>query len=87
VFSAIVCEAGAIALGGALLGYLVCFAILAAAAAVVRAETGVVLELFAFSPFFLWTPLAMVLLGALAGSLPAWKAYATDVAQNLLPTS
>ena len=29
----------------------------------------------------------IALLGALAGSLPAWKAYATDVAQNLLPTS
>jgi putative ABC transport system permease protein len=87
VFSAIVCEASAIALCGALLGYLVCFALLAGAAAVVRARTGVVLELFIFHPFYLWTPLVMLLLGALAGLLPAWKAYATDVAQNLLPTS
>jgi putative ABC transport system permease protein len=61
--------------------------IMAGAAAVVREQTGVVLELFAFHPFFLWTPLIMLLLGALAGLLPAWKAYATDVAQNLLPTS
>ena len=34
-----------------------------------------------------WTPLGMLAVGALAGCLPAWKAYATDVAADLLPTS
>ena len=39
-------------------------------------------------PELLWAaPLGMTVLGALAGLLPAFKAYATDVARNLLPTS
>ncbi len=87
VFAAIVCEAGSIALLGALLGYLVSFGILSAAAAVVRRETGVVLDPLAWHPALLLTPLGTVALGALSGLLPAWKAYATDVAQNLLPDS
>lgn len=32
-------------------------------------------------------PVAMVLLGALAGLVPALKAYTTDVADNLVPHS
>ena len=49
------------------------------------AET--VLEPFAFNPVMLWEPVAFVLLGALAGIIPAIKAYRTDVAQNLTPHS
>ena len=33
------------------------------------------------------TPLAMIALGALAGLVPAFKAYGTDVASNLTPLS
>ena len=57
------------------------------AAALVREQTGVVLDLFAMHPAFLWTPIGMILLGAVSGLLPAYKAYATDVASNLLPAS
>ncbi|MEM7305348.1 MAG: ABC transporter permease [Planctomycetota bacterium] len=87
VFSAIVLEAGTIAGLGALLGFAFYFAVLAAAAGIVREQTGVVIEQFAWHPVLLWTPLGMLLLGALAGCLPAYKAYATDVASNLLPAS
>jgi len=87
VFSAIVCEATVIALLGALLGYVVAAAILSGTAAVVRAQTGVELGPLSFHPALLWVPAGTLLLGALAGLLPAWKAYATDVAQNLLPAS
>jgi len=83
VFSVIVAEASAIALLGSLLGYLVYFAILVVAATIVREQTGVVLDLAAVHPALLWTPVGMVVVGALSGLLPAWKAYSTDVAGTL----
>ncbi|MCK6475009.1 MAG: ABC transporter permease [Planctomycetes bacterium] len=87
VFSAIVGEAKAIALLGALLGYAVYAAILFAAAEVIRAQTGVVLDLAQAHPALYWTPLGMVVLGGFAGVVPALKAYATDVAANLAPST
>lgn len=86
VFGAIVCEAAAIGALGALVGFVVFAAILAAAGELIRQQTGVVLQL-AFEPALWITPLAMVGLGALAGVLPAYKAYATDVAAHLAPQS
>jgi putative ABC transport system permease protein len=87
VFAAVVSEAAAIACAGALLGFLVYAAILAAAAYTIRARTGVVLDAFAYHPVLWAAPLGIVALGAFAGLLPAAKAYRTDVAGNLAPTS
>jgi len=87
VFGAIVAEAATIAAMGAGCGYLVFAGIGAAAAALVRARTGVELEVFVFHPILWLTPLAMAALGALAGLLPAARAYATDVASNLVPAT
>ena len=87
VFAVIVMESATIAFFGALLGYAVYAAILATTASIVRERTGVALELWSGHPALVWTPLGMLLLGALAGLIPAWKAYATDVADNLQPTS
>ena len=83
VFGAIVCEAAAIALLGSLVGFAVYAAVFAAAATLVRAETGVVLDPLVLHPILWITPLGMVVLGTLAGLLPARKAYATDVASTL----
>lgn len=83
VFTVIVSEAGAIAFLGAVLGFAVYFGILLLASSIVRGQTGVVLDLGLVHPSLYWTPLAMVLLGALAGLLPAFKAYSTDVAGHL----
>jgi putative ABC transport system permease protein len=83
VFSAIVGEAAAIALLGALLGFLVYALILAAAAHVLRSQTGVVLQVFALHPVLWIAPLGMAALGAVAGLVPAFEAYRTDVASNL----
>jgi putative ABC transport system permease protein len=47
----------------------------------------VVLDVFAPHPVLWIAPLGMLLLGAVAGLLPAWKAYATDVADNLAPAT
>ncbi len=87
VFSAIVLEASTITTIGALLGFLVYGAILAAAFVIVRAQTGVVLDAFRFDHALWMTPVGMILLGALAGLVPAFKAYRTDVASNLTPLS
>jgi putative ABC transport system permease protein len=87
VFSVIIAECAAIAGIGAALGYIVYFGILSLASWIIRAQTGVVLEVFQFHPVLVLTPLGMVMLGAVAGILPAYKAYATDVAANLVPTS
>ena len=87
IFSALILEAATIAALGALCGYLVYVAIQNSAAAIIRAQTGVVLEVLAFNPVLLLVPAGMILLGALAGWLPAIKAYRTDVATNLAPQS
>lgn len=87
VFSAIVLEASTITALGALLGFLVYGGILAAAFVIVRAQTGVVLDAFRFHPALWMTPAGMILVGALAGLVPAFKAYRTDVASNLTPLS
>jgi putative ABC transport system permease protein len=87
VFTAIVSESAAIAFLGSVLGYAVYFAILSATAVIVRRQTGVVLDVFMLHPSIYLTPLGITLAGALAGIVPAIKAYATDVATNLTPVS
>ncbi len=83
VFSVIVLEAATIAGLGSLVGGLVYMGLLSLAAQLVRQQTGVTLELYAWHPALAVTPLGMIGLGALAGLLPAWKAYSTDVALTL----
>ncbi|MHC4222870.1 MAG: ABC transporter permease [Planctomycetota bacterium] len=83
VFTAIVAEATAIATLGTAAGYIAYALILTGAAYVVRSQTGVVVEVLAFDPVLVLTPVGMILLGAVAGLLPARKAYATEVATNL----
>jgi putative ABC transport system permease protein len=87
VFSAIVLEATAITAIGTLGGFLVYGAILGAAFVIVRAQTGVVLDALRLDPALWFTPLAMLVVGAIAGLVPAFKAYRTDVASNLVPSS
>ena len=87
VFSAIVLEATAIAGLGALLGYLVYAGILGLAFVIVRAQTGVVLDVFKVDPVLWWTPVGMLAVGVVAGVIPAVKAYRTDVATHLVPAS
>ncbi len=79
----IVMESSLIATLGALIGYAVYYGILGAAAAVIRQETGVVMDLTEWHPALMWTPIGMVIVGAIAGCIPAIKAYSTDVARVL----
>ncbi len=87
VFAAIVLESATIAGFGAGVGYAVYAAILAGASYVVRAQTGVVLDVMKADPILWIAPAGMVGIGVIAGVIPAMKAYATDVASNLTPTS
>lgn len=87
VFGAIVLEAAAIAALGMVIAYAIYFAVVSVVAAVIRAQTGVVLNPFAPDAVLLWAPAAMIALSALAGVVPAIKAYRTNVAEGLAPES
>jgi len=87
IFSAIVLECAAIAALGALGAFAVYAGIMNGAATIIRTQTGVVLNPFEFAPVMLWVPAAMIALSALAGVVPAFKAYRTNIADNLLPVS
>jgi putative ABC transport system permease protein len=87
IFGAVVCEAAAIGALGALAGWGVYFALLSTAAGVIRAQTGVVLEVWHWQPVLAVCPAAMIALCALGGVVPALKAYRTPVAATLAPIS
>ena len=83
VFGVILAEAATIAGLGALLGYGVYLGILAVAKGIVSSRTGVVLDMTLVHPVLYLSPFGMVLVGLVAGLLPALRAYSTDVASNL----
>jgi putative ABC transport system permease protein len=87
IFCAVILEAAAIAALGMAAAFLVHGAIISGVTSVMRAQTGVVLNPFAFHPVMLWAPLALIGLSALGGVVPAFKAYRTNVAENLTPVS
>ena len=76
-----------IALLGIVLSFIFFIGVAVVAAGLVRNETGVVLDLFAFHEVFIWVPIGMLLLGLVSGLIPAVKAYLTEVSRNLTPTS
>lgn len=87
LFSVIIIESATIASMGALLGFVVYYVILSVVAVLIRNETGVVLDITAWNPSLLTVPPGAILVGAFAGLIPAFKAYGTDVAENLDPLS
>ena len=87
IFCAVVLECAAIAVLGMVAAFAVYLGITMVAAGVIRAETGVVLQPLAWHPILAWAPAAMVGLSALAGVIPAVKAYRTNIAENLVPVS
>ncbi len=87
VFTVIVLEAASIAALGVIVGFIVYGAIFTSASAIVRTQTGIVLDLLKFHPVFVVAPVCVILLGVIAGIVPAFKAYRTDVATNLTPIS
>ena len=87
IFGAVVAEAAGIGALGAAVGFAIYFGLLTLVAGVIRAQTGVVLDVTE-SHAVLWIcPLAMTALCALGGAMPAVKAYRTPVAETLAPVS
>ena len=87
IFGAIVFESTCISIIGMVVAFAFYGIIFSTAAAVIRFQTGVVLNPFALHSAMMWTPAGMIALGALTGCIPAAKAYLTPVAENLLPVS
>jgi putative ABC transport system permease protein len=87
VFGAIVLEAMSLAAAGMLAGFGVYAAIMAVVTQILRAQTGVVMDPMAWHTVMFWAPLGMILVSALAGVVPATKAYRTDVATHLMPST
>jgi len=85
VFGIVVLEAASLAVAGMLAGFVVYAVIMTAAAQLIRSQTGVVLNPMAFHWVMIWAPLGMVSVSALAGVVPATKAYRTEVARHLTP--
>jgi putative ABC transport system permease protein len=85
VAQSVVLEAVAIAVIGGIIAFGVYGAIMGVAAAIVRSQTGVVIDPLAWHPVLVWSPCGMIALSAVAGLVPALKAYRTDVATNLAP--
>ena len=74
-------------LRGALRVFAVYAALFAGLAQVLRAQTGVVLNLSEGPPGLAICPLGMVAGCALGGVIAAWKAYRTPVAETIAPVS
>jgi putative ABC transport system permease protein len=87
VFASIVLEAAAVAAMGMVAAWGLYGVILSVVSRVIQAQTGVVLEVWAWDPILVIAPAGLVLLGALAGVVPAIKAYRNPVAENLIPES
>ncbi|MGB0581227.1 MAG: ABC transporter permease [Limisphaerales bacterium] len=87
IFSTIVLESAAIAALGAIGSFAVYAVIMSGAASIIRAQTGVVLNPAEFDTVMVWVPGALIGASALAGVVPAIKAYRTNVADNLTPVS
>ncbi|HVU15676.1 MAG TPA: ABC transporter permease [Candidatus Didemnitutus sp.] len=87
VLGAVLGEAAAIGFLGSLAGAAV-FAVLAGSvAAIIQAQTGVVLEAWRWNAVFAWGPAALVALCLAGGIVPAIAAYRVPVADALAPVS
>jgi putative ABC transport system permease protein len=83
VFMTVLLEALSIATLGVIIAFALYAVIVTAAASVVRAQTGVVIDPWTWHNVMAWGPLGLIALGAAAGIVPAIKAYGVDVAENL----
>jgi putative ABC transport system permease protein len=87
IWGEIVLEAATIGLLGMIASFAVYAGIVTVVAAVIREQTGVLLDTWAYNRVMLWAPLGMIALCAIGGMVPAWKAYRTDIADHLAPVS
>lgn len=87
VFRIIVFESSAICITGGILGVLLGHVVVMASSGMLERISGITVSPFTFSILEPFLIAGMVILGIVTGLLPAAKAYRTDVAQNLSPTT
>ena len=87
IFAIVVWEAVAICAVGAAMGVAGGHLIVAVANVALRQVSGFTVAPLALEMAELWVVAGSIALGALAGIGPAWRAYRTEVAENLAPTS
>lgn len=87
VMGAIVAEAATLAFLGALAGLLMAHGLVALAAGYVEKQAHFRPDSLEIQPIELGMLGVVTMVGALAGLVPAWKAYRTDVASNIAPMS
>ncbi|RPH49209.1 MAG: FtsX-like permease family protein [Planctomycetota bacterium] len=87
VLSIVMLEAAVLALFGALGGLVLGHLLTAVAGGAISARSGVPISALAFHPQELAVVAGVLVLGAVAGILPALKAYRTDIADGLSPSS
>jgi len=85
LFGMIVLESSVVSALGTVVGYGVYVLLFTAAAKVLKIQTGVSMEWTFFHPALVVVPLGVVLLGALSGLIPAFAAYRTSIAKNIVP--
>jgi len=87
VLSIVILEAAALCFLGGVAGLVLGHVLTAVSAQVLASRAGVAIAAVAFRPEELWVLGGVVALGALAGLVPALRAYRTDIADGLSPTS
>jgi putative ABC transport system permease protein len=87
VLGIVLTESSLLAILGGVGGILAGHAIAYLAASLIAARSGLVTNPFLFDALQPVVLASVILLGALAGVLPAWLAYRTEVAENLAPLS
>ena len=87
IFAIVVLEAVAICAVGAIVGVAGGHLIVMVANAALRHVSGFTVAPLTMEMAELWVVAGSIALGALAGIGPAWRAYRTEVAENLAPTS
>ncbi|WP_373651019.1 ABC transporter permease [Schlesneria sp. DSM 10557] len=83
VLTIVLAESIILCVGGGLLGLLLGHGLVFAAAPIVAAKTGLLIDPRAFSTYELVVLPVLLLMGALVGFLPGMTAYQTDVAESL----
>jgi len=85
VFGAIILESLTIAILGVIIGFVFYAGFIAMSAHYIADMTGVVINPMETNVIMALAPAGILVLGTLAGILPAMKAYRTNVAENLVP--
>ncbi len=87
IVGTIIFEAVSISVIGMVIAFGVYAVVFSMVASVIRSEMGVVLTASQWHPVMLWAPGLMVGMSAVAGLVPAIKAYRTNVADHLGPVA